>query len=39
VEGPFGLAFDPLGGQWRRSPDAAVNYLMTIAAPQSVTKP
>ena len=30
VEGPFGLAFDPLSGRWRRSADADVNYLMTI---------
>lgn len=31
VAGPFGLAFDPLSGAWRRSADADVNYLMTIA--------
>ena len=33
IAGPFGLAFDPLSGRWARSADAAVNYLMTIAAP------
>jgi 2-polyprenyl-6-hydroxyphenyl methylase/3-demethylubiquinone-9 3-methyltransferase len=32
VAGPFGLAFDPLSGAWRRSADADVNYLMTITA-------
>jgi 2-polyprenyl-6-hydroxyphenyl methylase / 3-demethylubiquinone-9 3-methyltransferase len=31
VEGPFGIAFDPLSGRWRRSPDADVNYMMTVA--------
>jgi len=30
IEGPFGLAFDPLAGRWGRSQDAAVNYMMTI---------
>lgn len=33
VTGPFGLAFDPIAGRWRRSADVDVNYLMTIAAP------
>ncbi|HTX51335.1 MAG TPA: bifunctional 2-polyprenyl-6-hydroxyphenol methylase/3-demethylubiquinol 3-O-methyltransferase UbiG [Caulobacteraceae bacterium] len=33
VAGPFGVAFDLLSGQWRRSADAGVNYLMTVAAP------
>jgi 2-polyprenyl-6-hydroxyphenyl methylase/3-demethylubiquinone-9 3-methyltransferase len=33
VAGPFGVAFDPLSGQWRRSANADVNYLMTVAAP------
>jgi 2-polyprenyl-6-hydroxyphenyl methylase / 3-demethylubiquinone-9 3-methyltransferase len=31
VEGPFGVALDPLSGRWRRSPDADVNYMMTVA--------
>ena len=30
VEGPFGVAFDPLSGRWRRSADADVNYMMTV---------
>jgi 2-polyprenyl-6-hydroxyphenyl methylase/3-demethylubiquinone-9 3-methyltransferase len=30
VAGPFGLAFDPLGGQWRRSADTSVNYMMVV---------
>jgi 2-polyprenyl-6-hydroxyphenyl methylase/3-demethylubiquinone-9 3-methyltransferase len=33
VQGPFGIAFDPVRGLWRQSADADVNYLMTIAAP------
>lgn len=31
VEGPFGLAFDPLAGVWKASRDADVNYLMTVS--------
>ncbi len=31
VDGPFGVAFDPLSGRWRRSSDADVNYMMTVA--------
>ena len=30
VEGPFGVAFDPLSGRWSRSKDADINYMMTI---------
>ena len=33
VEGPFGIAFDPLSGRWSRSVDADVNYMMTVSAP------
>jgi 2-polyprenyl-6-hydroxyphenyl methylase/3-demethylubiquinone-9 3-methyltransferase len=33
VEGPFGLAFNPIAGTWSRSTDSDVNYLMTVAAP------
>jgi 2-polyprenyl-6-hydroxyphenyl methylase/3-demethylubiquinone-9 3-methyltransferase len=33
VEGPFGVAFDPLSGRWARSANAGVNYMMTVAAP------
>ena len=32
VDGPFGIAFDPISGRWSQSPDAAVNYMMTVAA-------
>jgi 2-polyprenyl-6-hydroxyphenyl methylase/3-demethylubiquinone-9 3-methyltransferase len=34
VEGPFGVAYDPLAGRWSRSDDAAVNYMMTVGAPR-----
>ena len=30
VEGPFGVAYDPLTGRWSRSTDVAVNYMMTL---------
>ncbi len=30
VEGPFGVAFNPLSGQWTRSGDVDVNYMMTV---------
>ena len=30
VEGPFGVAFNPLTGQWARSGDVDVNYMMTV---------
>jgi len=30
VEGPFGVAYNPLADRWSRSPDAGVNYLMTV---------
>jgi 2-polyprenyl-6-hydroxyphenyl methylase/3-demethylubiquinone-9 3-methyltransferase len=30
VEGPFGVAFEPISGRWTRSDDAAVNYMMTV---------
>ena len=32
VEGPFGIAFDPIAGRWSRSGDTGVNYMMTVAA-------
>jgi 2-polyprenyl-6-hydroxyphenyl methylase/3-demethylubiquinone-9 3-methyltransferase len=34
VQGPFGVAFNPLSGQWTRSDDADVNYLMTVLRPR-----
>jgi 2-polyprenyl-6-hydroxyphenyl methylase / 3-demethylubiquinone-9 3-methyltransferase len=30
VDGPFGVAFNPLSGRWSRSRDADVNYMMTV---------
>jgi 2-polyprenyl-6-hydroxyphenyl methylase/3-demethylubiquinone-9 3-methyltransferase len=33
VAGPFGVAFEPMSGRWSVSADAAVNYMMTVAAP------
>jgi 2-polyprenyl-6-hydroxyphenyl methylase/3-demethylubiquinone-9 3-methyltransferase len=30
VEGPFGVAYDPLSDRWLRSRDAGVNYMMTV---------
>ena len=32
VAGPFGVVFDPIAGRWRRSANADVNYLVTVAA-------
>jgi 2-polyprenyl-6-hydroxyphenyl methylase/3-demethylubiquinone-9 3-methyltransferase len=37
VDGPFGVAFDPLSGRWSRSADADVNYIMTVAPITSTT--
>jgi len=31
VDGPFGVAYDPLSGRWSQSHDADVNYMMTVA--------
>ena len=33
VEGPFGLALNPLTGRWTLGEDAKVNYMMTVARP------
>jgi 2-polyprenyl-6-hydroxyphenyl methylase / 3-demethylubiquinone-9 3-methyltransferase len=33
VEGPFGLAYDPLSGRWSQGQDARINYMMIIARP------
>lgn len=30
VEGPFGVEYQPLQGVWRESPDASINYMMTV---------
>jgi 2-polyprenyl-6-hydroxyphenyl methylase/3-demethylubiquinone-9 3-methyltransferase len=31
VQGPFGVAFNPLSGKWSRSPDTGVNYMITVS--------
>ncbi len=33
VDGPFGVAYDPLADRWSRSQDCGINYMMTVAAP------
>ena len=33
MEGPFGLAYDPLTGRWSRSADVDVNYMMVVKRP------
>lgn len=33
VEGPFGVAYDPLSGRWSLSSDSGINYMMTVARP------
>jgi 2-polyprenyl-6-hydroxyphenyl methylase/3-demethylubiquinone-9 3-methyltransferase len=33
VEGPFGVAYDPLSGRWSRSSDVDVNYMLVITRP------
>ncbi|HEX2802269.1 MAG TPA: bifunctional 2-polyprenyl-6-hydroxyphenol methylase/3-demethylubiquinol 3-O-methyltransferase UbiG [Phenylobacterium sp.] len=30
VDGPFGVAYDPLSGRWSQSHDTDVNYMMTV---------
>lgn len=30
VDGPYGVAFDPLSGRWSQSTDTDVNYMMTV---------
>jgi 2-polyprenyl-6-hydroxyphenyl methylase/3-demethylubiquinone-9 3-methyltransferase len=30
VEGPFGVAYDPLADRWSRSSDVSINYMMTV---------
>jgi 2-polyprenyl-6-hydroxyphenyl methylase/3-demethylubiquinone-9 3-methyltransferase len=32
IEGPFGVAFDPISGVWSPAKDASVNYMMTVAS-------
>ena len=33
IEGPFGLALNPLTGQWSASADTNINYFVTIGRP------
>jgi 2-polyprenyl-6-hydroxyphenyl methylase/3-demethylubiquinone-9 3-methyltransferase len=37
VEGPFGVAFDPISGAWSQGGDSAVNYMMTVTPRASPT--
>ncbi len=30
IEGPFGLAFNPVSGRWTLGSDARINYMMTV---------
>ena len=30
VQGPFGVAYDPLSGRWSRSSDCDINYMVTV---------
>lgn len=41
VEGPFGVAFDPLSGRWKASLDTDVNYMLTVVrdAPRRLPAP
>jgi 2-polyprenyl-6-hydroxyphenyl methylase/3-demethylubiquinone-9 3-methyltransferase len=33
VDGPYGVAFNPLTGRWTESADTDVNYMMTVTRP------
>jgi 2-polyprenyl-6-hydroxyphenyl methylase/3-demethylubiquinone-9 3-methyltransferase len=33
VQGPFGVAYNPLADRWSLSGDTAVNYMMTVRRP------
>ncbi len=35
VDGPFGVVFDVVSGQWRRSDDADINYMMIATRPEA----
>jgi 2-polyprenyl-6-hydroxyphenyl methylase/3-demethylubiquinone-9 3-methyltransferase len=39
VEGPFGVAYDPLSGRWSRSGDIDVNYMMVVTRPAAPAAP
>lgn len=32
MQGPFGVAYDPLSGKWSLSPDSDINYMMTVTS-------
>lgn len=33
MQGPFGVAYNPLTGRWGRSADTDINYMMTVTRP------
>jgi 2-polyprenyl-6-hydroxyphenyl methylase / 3-demethylubiquinone-9 3-methyltransferase len=33
VEGPFGVAYNPIGDRWSLTDDASINYMMTVSRP------
>jgi 2-polyprenyl-6-hydroxyphenyl methylase/3-demethylubiquinone-9 3-methyltransferase len=33
VNGPFGVAYDPLADRWSQSSDVSINYMMTVTRP------
>jgi 2-polyprenyl-6-hydroxyphenyl methylase/3-demethylubiquinone-9 3-methyltransferase len=39
VEGPFGVAYEPLTGRWKRTVDYDVNYMMTVLRPKAPPAP
>jgi 2-polyprenyl-6-hydroxyphenyl methylase/3-demethylubiquinone-9 3-methyltransferase len=34
VQGPFGVSYNPLTGQWSETSDADINYMMTVTRPK-----
>ncbi len=39
VEGPYGVAFNPLSGRWTASIDSDVNYMMTVVREPALARP
>jgi 2-polyprenyl-6-hydroxyphenyl methylase/3-demethylubiquinone-9 3-methyltransferase len=37
IDGPFGVAFNPLTGRWSRSKDCDVNYMMVVSRAAAAT--
>ena len=33
IDGPFGVAYDPLADRWSRSQDCGINFMMTVSRP------